>query len=540
MVSQSLFQLYLIGTLTAFAAGLMAMGISYRKEYCVSNRILYLLIFLFPIFLLLGAMLKLYAIKNYADFAVWMEIVNNISRGLGPWSSIQEGIYPGTGHFFSAHFTPLVYLFAIPFKIFPARETLILSQFVLLLSAIPAVYLYAKWWLKDSNQALALAAVFSIYPTYQYIHLYEFEMLRFSIPILLFLFYAFEREFFKTYWFLLALVLLVREEIAVTTFMFGIYILLFARDRFRIGVATCLVSITYFLFVMKILMPYFRSATDSTHFAMILFADLGGSISEVLIGIVTRPMVVIGLLADPVKVANLFMYFLPLLFVPFVSWPVVLIASGNIGINLLSSSMTHTTYLLYYLSPSIPFLFVALIKGIPILGGWLNTIGGNSKNLPKGRWAVICGVLASVFVANIFFGPSPASLQFWFKDFRVGPFRTLNFHYSQYIFTKRDRNLINVLRYVPLDASVSVMQHILPLVFDRKVLKIFPDITGVNYVVFDKFRKVAGVGTVEGSWNGLRENPQRYFDWVEKAPNQWVLVTKQDGYFVYRRKSSTR
>jgi len=385
MISKSLFQFYLIGSLTTFAVGLLAVAISYRKGLSVSNRILYPLIILFPVFLLSAGMLKLYAIKNYVDFAVWMEIVNNISRGLGPWSSIQEGIYPGTGHFFSAHFTPLVYFFALPFKIFPVHETLIISQFLLLLSAIPALYLYAKWWLKDSNQALALAAVLSIYPTYQYIHLYEFEMLRFSIPILLYAFYAFEREYFKTYWFFIALALLVREEMAITIFMFGIYILIFERHRFRTGGATCLVSIAYFLFVMKVLMPYFRSGTDSTHFAMILFSDLGGSISEVLIGIVTKPMVVIALLADPVKLANLFMYFLPLLFVPFVSWPVVLIVSGNIGVNLLSSSMTHTTYLLYYLSPSIPFLFVALIKGIPVLGGWLNTLSGNSKKHDEGE-----------------------------------------------------------------------------------------------------------------------------------------------------------
>src|SRR5438093_1351471 len=81
------------------------------------------------------------------------------------------------------------------------------------------------------------------------------------------------------------------------------------------------------------------------------FEALGRSLPEVAIGIVTKPAVVGGLVADPLKVANLFMYGLPVLFIPLAAWPVLLIATGNVGVNMLSGSITHTSYVLYYLSP---------------------------------------------------------------------------------------------------------------------------------------------------------------------------------------------
>ena len=57
-----------------------------------------------------------------------------------------------------------------------------------------------------------------------------------------------------------------------------------------------------------------------------------------------------------------------------------------------------------------------------------------------------------------------------------------------------------------------------------------------DYVLIDKKNPVkTGIDAVPGSWDGLRENPQYYYDILEKHPDTWELVESQDGYFLYKR-----
>lgn len=539
MVQIQLLIVYATGTLVTVLAGVTGMIGSMRRGIRLSKGLQYLVLIM-PVYLLAAQLLKLYAHKNYVDLAVWNEIVFNITQGLGPWSSLQDGVIPGAGHWFSSHFTPLIYLFAVSFRLIQRPEVLLLSQFVGLLSAILAVYLYAKRHLGSREHALTVAGVFVLYPTYQYIHLYEFEMLRFSIPLLLFAFYALEERKLAVYWLCFILSLLVREEVAITTCLLGLYAIVYMRSQRWVGVITAGVSIAYFMVVTQVVMPSFRAGGTTEHVAAYWFAPLGTTMLEVVTGIITKPGVVLGLITEPLKLANLFMYGLPLLFLPLLAWPVLLISAGNIGLNMLSGAVTHTAYFLYYLSPAIPFIFIAMVKGVARLGDRLDRRMAYEGRKCQGVAAVLCGVFAAAIMANLFFGPSPLSLQFWIKNYRLAPFRTQNFHYTQYIITEHDRLLKDIVAVVPKDATVAAEQHILPSLFDRKGLKVFPDISGVDYVVIDKKNPIkTGIGTVPGSWDGLRQDPQYYYDWVEQDPDQWTLIVSQDGYFVYKRKDST-
>ena len=403
---ESLLLTYLLGTLATIIAGVSASLFSWKRGVRVPRGACNFVL-VSSLFLLVAQLLKFYANKNYADFAVWCEIVNNISQGVGPWSSLQDSLAPGTGYWFSAHFTPLIYLFAIPFSLLGRPEVLLVTQFLVLLSAVFAVYLYADHWLGSRDQALVFAAVFVLYPTYQYIHLYEFEMLRFSIPLLLFAFYALEKGKMRLYWLCLVLSLLVREEVAITTGLLGIYTVFFMRERRWVGVTTTLISASYFLAITQWIMPSLRTGPVTEHIGAYWFGALGRTMSEVAIGFFTKPDVVLDLISDPVKLANLFMYGLPVLFLPILAWEVLLIGLGNVGLNLLSGSVAHTTYFLYYLSPTIPFIFVALVKAVAKLGARLERASIPRGGKISGTSAVLCGVFAAAVAAHFFFGPSP-------------------------------------------------------------------------------------------------------------------------------------
>jgi uncharacterized membrane protein len=525
---------YAAGCFATVGAALMAAMISFRAGLRVRIAASCAVIAL-SLYLLVFQLLKLYALRDYADFAIWNEIVYNVGRGKGAWSSLQDGILPGTGRWFAAHFTPLIYVFALSAAGGSLPVNLLVLQFLALSTAIAAVYWYAKWVLNEPAPALAVAALLVLYPPYQYIALDEFEMLRFCIPLLIFTFLALECGRLWWYWPLLALSLLVREEVAITAALMGLYTLLFMRQRRMTGAVTALLSLAYFLIVFELLIPSFRTAGADNYIAAFWLGSLGRTIPEVLFNLVAHPLLVLRAIMQPLKLANLFMYLLPLSLVPLLGGAVLLVAAGNVGLNLLSQSVEHTSYFLYYLSPTMPFVFIALVKGVKRLGSWIDRCAPSGPHAADGVSVAVFALFAGALVANLFFGPSPLSLQFWFRNYQIAPFRTLDFYRAVYYVSPRDRELKSVVSVVPTDASVAAEQHLLPALYDRRSLKVFPDISGTGWVVIDKRRKEkTGLAKIQGSYDGLRGHPQYYYDWVEKDP-RWRLVISRDGYFVYHR-----
>src|SRR5437773_9100632 len=186
------------------------------------------------------------------------------------------------------------------------------------------------------------------------------------------------------------------------------------REQRWVGEITAAMSVTYFIVVTQIVMPMFRTTENHEHVAAQWFAALGGTMPKVALSVVTQPELVFALVTDPVKLANLFMYGLPVLFVPLLALPVLMIPLGNVAIGLLSGANTHVSYFLYYLSPTIPFIFIALVKGVAVLGSRLDQLSGIVRR-GRGTSAVLCGLFAGTVAANAFFGPSPLSLQFWLE-----------------------------------------------------------------------------------------------------------------------------
>lgn len=529
-MTSGLIFLYAAGCLGTVLAGLAGGWAALRRGARLPGWLPCLVLALSP-YLLILQLLKLYASKDYADFTVWMEIVHNIARGRGAWSSVQDNFVPGTGRWLSSHFTPLIYGFAAPFRLWPRAETLLTAQFVLMMAAPLALYAFARAHLGSRRAAVAAAALLVLHPTFQYTNLYEFEMLRFVLAPIFALYWALESGRTRLYWVFLGLALLVREEVALTGVMIGLSIAAFTSRR-RLGLATAAVSAAYFLVVNGLVMPALRTNRNVEHIAAGFFSALGHTPSEVAKNVFLKPWVVARLVADPVKLAGLFLFGLPLLFLPLAAWGTLLAAGANVGVNLLSFANVHTSYFLYYLSPALAILFVSLVQAIPKVAAVFERRLGAKHGLE----VVLLGVFSAALAANVFFGPSPLSLSFWCRSWRLAPFRTLDFHYSHYRVTPHDRLADRVLSAVPPEASVSAEQFLFPRLYDRRSLKIFPDIAGVDYVAIDKKNPIkTGTGTVPGSWDGLRQDPQRYYDLVERDPAHWRLVASEDGYHVFRR-----
>jgi len=238
------------------------------------------------------------------------------------------------------------------------------------------------------------------------------------------------------------------------------------------------------------------------------------------------------------------MYFLPLLFIPLLAPSVLISTLASFGLGLFSLSPTHISYMLYYLSPAIPFIFYAFLKGWPKFLSLLGYLSRKSRlpGLNNIEDAAMAAILSGLLVSNIFFGPSPISLQFWFRDIKPAPFRTLNFHYSSYYVAKHQAKVEGFTKIIPDHAIVSAEQFLAPRLYKKKGIMVFPQLESVDgkikadYAFIDKNNPVkTGISTVPGSWDGLRQNPQHYYDLIEKDQLHWQLIKADDGYFLYKR-----
>lgn len=533
--NDSLIILYSIGV----AVTLLISGAVYffcrQSQWAISKTLLRLLIVAAG-YLFFAQYFKYRSLHFYVDFSHWMQLLYTIVDTGFPHALNQEFIVPGSLNYFSVHFVPFIYILAMPFKLIPSPETVIVLNVVLMLSAAIPLYKLAFYMRKDRHFALLIAALLLWYPTFQYITLYEFEMLRFSIPILLWMLYFFETRRTLLYFLFAFLAIFVREEMGLTIAIFGIYAWFFQKRR-REGLPSIFLGLGGFALITSVIMLMLRSG-EYIHVAAGEFSKFGSSPFEIVVGVIRHPVVMFQMILNPLKLANLFMLGFPLLFVPLASPSALLGMMANVGTGLLSKSVIHTSYQLYYLAPSVPFIFYALLKAWPSLTlpsplgrgvgvrirGW---VGG------WGEKPLMNALLTAVIVSNIFFGPSPISLQFWFKDIRPAPFRTQDFHWSTYRVITHHQKVEEFVDLIPNDAIVSAPQFLHPRLYKKKGTMMFPKLQSQD----GKWR--AEYVLLDITNNGLKLESPAYVTQTEMAVvrenSEWKFMKADDGYELYRR-----
>ncbi len=534
---------YAVGIAATFVAAMFAYTIALRCGWNVPRRLLIVMIAFVPIFLLTAQLLKYASLHMYADVSHWLQLLHSIATTGKPYAFSHELLTPGTLNYLSVHFVPLIYLFALPFKLLPYPQTLLVLNVLVMSSAVIPLFLLARLHCARQNVsgvahhfALVMAALLLWYPTFQYTTIYEFEMLRFSIPVLLWMLYAWERQWIGWYYVLVILATIVREEVGLTVGMFGVYLFLLQRRRAH-GAVTTLLGFATFAVITQVVMPALRGPGAEAHIAQGFFSTFGATPIEVIFGILQHPLRALAFAADTVKFANLAMLFLPILFLPLLAPAALTPALATFAIGLVSSSTsyTHTSYLLYYVAPAIPFLFWAFVCSWPCVTAWLaaHARADHARNARAASVAACAGVL----VAGLFFGPSPLALQFWSDRFRPAPFRTQSFHWSAYRVTGRVRAADDLIAIIPRDAIVSTQQFLMPRLFRVRGVLPFPQLESrnhryrANYVLLDRMnnglRPESPAYTVEADQEIVREEQQDLE--LLRASNGYELYTRDLG-----------
>lgn len=467
---------------------------------------------------------------TYADMATHLEIFWRAGHGLGLTTALSREYHHGE-HWFAAHFTPISYLLVPLFRVFPYAETLHFVQTTALMSSLYPLVRYAQE--KLGRAAASWAGVMILfYPTLHYINLYEFEYLRFSIPALAWAFYAAHAGRDRLYVASVCAALLTREDVSLAVIALGIYVASVGRRK-ALGAATAAAALAYCVAAVKWVMPSYREYGAAL--GLVIFSRFGASAGEIFVNVISRPVEIVTHMFEPMKTANLMMHFLPLSFTPLLGLPVFLVALPTIGLLMLNQYMTYTSFILYYLSPAIPFLFFASVDGCALLIRALEPRVGALR----ARMCVMTFTVSCAAVAAIWFGALPFSLQFWLKSHRVGVFYTTNFHVSNYIPTAHTAARNALVAAVPREARVAAEQPFLPHLFDRREMLCFPDDVGrADYALFD--RGVEKRTGCQKTFLDFRNDPERYYLEIESDPATWELVMERDGGKLFRRRKPLR
>ena len=274
-------------------------------------------------------------------------------------------------------------------------------------------------------------------------------------------------------------------------FVFGIgfYIAVFQKRK-TLGSGIMAMSLIYLIAVLKIIMPSFRGDGGSMHVAAGSFSEFGSSPVEIIKNMLLHPLKLLAHLFHPHKSINYFMYLLPFSFVPLFGIKVLIVALPTAILLAFSSSVTHSSYFLYYVSPILVAVAWAAVEGInnvaafsdkyPRFMAFLQLTSGITKE--RAAFAVLSGSIA----CSIYFGPSPISIQFWNKDFSLAPFRTNTFNITRYQPTYHDEIIRKVAKLIPENVSVSAEQFLFQNVYKCKSIYVFPWIDGAEYIFIDK------------------------------------------------------
>jgi uncharacterized membrane protein len=277
----------------------------------------------------------------YGAFFSWLSVANHHALNtrtidLGYYDNIFYQSIHGhplacsfikAGYHGSAHFDPILVVLSPLYLFYPRAELLLVLQAVWLGAGVVPVYLIARERLSSRIAAVALAAMYAVYPALHGANMYEFHSLTLVAPVVLWLLYFLEAGRFKSYWALLLPTLLVREDVAILLCFVGAYAILARRPRWaRLGWVTILASAVYFAIVKRFFMTsvdIFMSGKDSYSFAY-YYDDLipnHNGVAGMLVSLLTNPVFVLKTMLAELKILYFLTLFVPLVFLPLVARP---------------------------------------------------------------------------------------------------------------------------------------------------------------------------------------------------------------------------
>lgn len=400
-------------------------------------------------------------------------------------------------HRLGQHFTPALLLWLPLYALFPHPATLTVLQVVLVTAAGLVLYQLGREYLVPKLAALITLSFYGanaiLGPTLSNFHDIS------QIPLYVFtLLLAMEKRWWRLFWLMAGLILLVREDSGITLFGVGFYMVVSRRFP-RLGLVVCTLAFSYLLVLTNLIMPIF-SEDISKRFMLERFGQYvdaeEATTLEVIWAMISQPWLLVEeLVSPPVRTLKyLSGQWLPFAFIPAISPAAWCIAGFPLLKLLLGKGMSVLAISIRYAMSVVPGLCYGTILWWSGQGfrNFLTPPEALPPRKPSTRFRAFwlgCIILSLIF--TITSNPSrtlyfviPDSIQPWVYVHlpqqwqRVGQIRPL-------------------LAQIPPSASVSATTYLIPHLSGRREIVRLPglalrndagEVINVDYAIADLWR----------------------------------------------------
>lgn len=388
------------------------------------------------------------------------------------------------GYHGSAHFDPILVLLSPLYLLYPRAEMLLVLQAVWLGAGVVPVYLIAQEKLGRRAPAVALAAMYALYPALHGANMYEFHSLSLLSSILLWLLYFLEKGSYRAYYLVLIPALLCREDVALILCFISVYAIISRRPgSARLGWTTIAVSLLYFIIVKKFFMTsadIFMSGKDSLSFAY-YYEDLipnKNGVAGIVVSVVTNPVFIIKTMIAEPKIVYLLTLFVPLCFLPFLAKTSRIMLGYGLLFTLLATRTAVFSPAFQYSATLIPFAFALTPVTLRRVedGTLLSRLGLDGRRLAR---ALLGAALVSSILVSWKFGGYLEN-QFFRGGFSrvargLSPAEKLTYAW-----------LDETVATIPTGASVGTTNKLGCHVSNRKDVVFYPGHGATDYVLLDE------------------------------------------------------
>lgn len=345
------------------------------KEQEGRDRGLYLLFVILLVYVVAFSGVAIWRFENFlysdsGDLLLFEQVVHNTGHGRPFYNNFSNQSH------FGDHNSLMLGVLA-PFSlIMPSPYVLyIFTVLCIAVSAIP-VYLLSRESFKNSRYALLLTCAYLMMPALLGQVYLSFHEMNLVLPFLTFTFYFFARERFVPFVTMFTLGLLVKEDVALTLFMFAPYAAIKRRSP-RWWLTPAILAPAWFFLSIKLIIPHFNK-NDAYTMGVWSFGNIGSSLSEIVVNTITRPLRTMEILLRPENFRYLFVLLLPAgLVLPFLS-PEIIFIFPSVVLNMLAGSQrfrfitcivgSDTLYFPRHMSlMASVFIFLALMYAIRML-----------------------------------------------------------------------------------------------------------------------------------------------------------------------------
>ena len=443
-----------------------------RFDSLLTHKKILLLCFINSIFLWILSETRHFLLQSNAfDLGLFDQWIWLASNGLPPYSSM-------TGlHIFADHGAWFLYIASFFYKFYPSIHLLLFSQSLSLSFTAFPIWMLTKEKGLNNKQSLLICILWFLQPIVFNVNLFDFHPEVWAMPIFAFS-YLFDKQNRTILW-IISLFFILGTRDGLILLVLGLSIEQILRKNYFKSFAAAFISLGWLIVLNNIIYPQLNNNGQSI-MAISRYSYLGDSIKEILITLITNPIIVLSKVDWTGGLFYLFILFLPFIFFLRInSWVTISSSLPLLITNILSDSFSQRTLIHHY---SLPIAIILIVASIDSISEFNNN---NVSMKIFFLWIVLCwGLLAKPW---FFLGPYLSRLTY------------LNSSYQ-------------ALKLISIDDSVLTTSYLVPHLTQRVNISFPRDLSQIENI--NKY-DVLLLNPLDPGWGSDKRIQKAYLDKVK-------------------------